>query len=308
MASKSKMPSKFGQKFSKIMSNFKRDIIETVIIHGLPVRYYLNNDHIFFCLTDMAKSADTTTDVVLQSYLKNANNLEFLANWEERNNPDFNPHRLVGLKTKLGLNSYYLSAKTYIEAARPIGLTSTAGRYGGTFVHEDIALQFMTWFDSKIFLDFLAEFKRLKNDEIKRLGLGQKWDLRREIARANYAIHADAVRENLVPLMEQNTPREAFYFASEADLLNVALFGMTAKQWRFINPDASGNMRDEASDIELLVLANLESQNATLLEMGFSQEERLEVLSRRAKREIQILEDTQIAKNLGKMTGRKKLE
>ena len=264
--------------------------IETIVIKDLPVRYFESQNGIFFCLTDLAKNADTTTDVVMQSYLKNANNLEFLSKWEEMHNPDFNPHRLVGIKTKIGLNNFYLSMKKWVETTRAIGILSEPGRYGGTYAHEEITIQFMNWLDVEFYLYFIVEFKRLKINEAKALGFG--WDLRRELAKANYAIHADSIRENLVPMLDWNTRREAIYFASEADLLNVALFGMTAKQWRLLNPEAKGNIRDHATETELLVLANLESQNATLIEMGFTQDERLSVLSKRAKRELEVLAET----------------
>lgn len=282
------------------MSSKKTSQIETIIIKNQPVRYFEAGGAHFFCLTDFAKNADTTTDVVMQSYLKNANNIEFLGKWEELNNPLFNPHRLVGIKSKLGLNNFYLSMKKWIEQAQAVGIISEPGRYGGTFAHEEIAIQFMNWLDVEFYLYFIAEFKRLKTDESRRLGQ-QSWDLRRELARANYAIHADAVRENLVPQIEWNTQREALYFASEADLLNVALFGTTAKQWRLLNPDARGNLRDHASETELQVLANLESLNATLLEMGFTQDERLGVLARRARRELEILAESKAMQNVKKL-------
>lgn len=265
--------------------------VETIIIKDLPVRYFETGTGIFFCLTDLAKSADTTTDVVMQSYLKNANNLEFLSKWEEMHNPGFNPHRLVGIKTRLGLNNFYLSVKKWIETTQATGIVSEPGRYGGTYAHEEITIQFMNWLDVEFYLYFITEFKKLKTEEAKRLG-GHGWDLRRELAKANYAIQADSIRENLVPMLDWGTRRESIFFASEADLINVALFGMPAKQWRLLNPETKGNQRDHATETELLVLSNLESQNATLIEMGFTQEERLSILSRRAKRELEVLNDT----------------
>ena len=278
----------------------KKTSIETIVIKDLPVRYFEQGEAIFFCLTDIARSADTTTDVVMQSYLKNANNLEFLSKWEELRNPDFNPHRIVGIKTKIGLNNFYLSMKNWINTARAIGIQSEPGRYGGTYAHEEITIQFMNWLDVEFYLYFIVEFKRLKQEEAKRLGYA--WDLRRELAKANYAIHTDSIRENIVPLMQWNTKQEAVYFATEADLLNTAVFSTTAKQWRMMNPDAKGNLRDHASELELQVLANLESQNATLIEMGFTQAERLAILVRRAKRELEVLSETKALgqiKNIG---------
>lgn len=273
--------------------------VETIIIKDLPVRYFEQGNAIFFCLTDIARSADTSTDVVMQSYLKNANNVEFLSKWEEMHNPNFNPHRLVGIKTKIGLNNFYLSMKKWIDTAQAIGIQSSPGRYGGTYAHEEITIQFMNWLDIEFYLYFIIEFKRLKQEEAKRLG--QTWDLRRELAKANYAIHTDSIRENIVPLMQWNTKQEAVYFATEADLLNVAVFSTTAKQWRMMNPDAKGNLRDHASELELQVLANLESQNATLIEMGFTQEERLAILHRRGKRELEVLSETKALSEIKKL-------
>ena len=212
------------------------------------MRYFENEGAIFFCLTDIARSADTTTDVVMQSYVKNANNIEFLGKWEEMHNPGFKPHRLVGIKTKLGLNNFYLSMKKWIETVGAVGIQSEPGRYGGTYAHEEITIQFMNWLDVKFYLYFIVEFKRLKQDEAK--SLGYTWDLRRELAKANYAIHTESIRENIVPLMQWNTKQEAVYFASEADLLNVSVFGTTAKQWRMnINnyPNAIHSTQSTAS-------------------------------------------------------------
>ena len=277
----------------------EKTIVETIVIKDLPVRYFERDSDLFFCLTDVAKSADTTTDVVIKSYLKNANNLEFLTIWESLHNPGFNPHRAVGIKSKIGLNNFYLSMKTWIEQTRAVGVQSQPGRYGGTYAHEEITIQFMNWLDVEFYIYFISEFKRLKSDEAKRLGA--TWDLRRELTKANYAIHTDAIRESLAPLLQWNTKLEAVYFASEADLLNAAVFGTTAKQWRLMNPDTKGNLRDQASEIELQVLANLESQNATLIEMGFTQNERLSILSARAKREMEVLRETKAFQKIKKL-------
>lgn len=282
----------------------RKATVETIVIKDLPIRYFEKNEAIFFCLTDIARSADTSTDVIMQSYLKNANNIEFLSKWEEMHNPDFKPHRLVGIKTKIGLNNFYLSMKKWISTADAVGIQSEPGRYGGTYAHEEITIQFMNWLDVEFYLYFIVEFKRLKQEEAKRLGYA--WDLRRELAKANYAIHTESIRENIVPLMQWNTKQEAVYFATEADLLNVAVFGTTAKQWRMMNPGAGGNLRDQASELELQVLSNLESQNATLIEMGFTQEERLSILIKRAKRELEILAENKATAQIKKLGSVKK--
>jgi KilA-N domain len=192
-----------------------------------------------------------------------------------------------------------ITLQRFIEETGAIGITSKAGRYGGTYAYQHIALNFCYWISPEFQVYFVQEFERLKQEEAELLGLS--WNLRRELSKANYPIHTDAVRENLVPLLDWNTKREGMHFASEADLLNIAVFGKSAKQWREANPNAKGNIRDAATEVQLQVLANMESTNATLINMGFTREERFASLSQRAAREMEILQSSKASEQLKKL-------
>lgn len=187
-----------------------------------------------------------------------------------------------------------LSAKEWIDRTGAIGITATAGRYGGTYAHNDIALQFATWLSPEFYLYVLKDYQRLKEKENKTI----EWTVRRLIAKANFRIHTEAVRENIVPVIDWNTKREAIYQASEADVLNLALFGVTASQWRQANPEAQGNIRDNATALQLLVLASLEVSNAELLEQGLSKEERIKKLNQKAHDRMLLLLETAAGKEL----------
>ncbi len=259
-----------------------------ISVQGLDIRVETIDNRDYISLTDIVRTQES--DFVLYSWLKNFDTVEFLGLWEQQNNPSFNLDGFEAIRSRLQEKRFTLSPQKWVKGTNAIGILSKSGKYtGGTYASEDIALEFCSWLSPVFKYYVLTEFKRLKEDEAKRLG-NKDWNLRRELAKANYAIHTDAVRQNLVPLLEWNTKREGPYFASEADLLNTAVFGMTAKQWKAANPDAKGNMRDSASELELQVLANMESLNAGLMEMGFSQKERLATLSQRAERELQVLE------------------
>lgn len=258
-------------------------------VQGTEIKLKRHNDQDYFSLTDIARHADERTDAIIQGYLRNGANLDFLATWEVLYNPGFDAMGFSGIRQRAGSGAFVLSVSEWVQRTGAVGIFSNAGRYGGTYGHKDIALQFATWISPSFYLYLVKEFDRLKSVEAEALGLS--WNLRREISKANYSIHTDAVRTNIVPALEWNTKRESRYFASEADLLNLAVFGVTAKQWKASNPEAKGNLRDGASTRELQVLANMESINATLIEQGFTQEERLAILSRRAEREMSVLGD-----------------
>ncbi len=260
-----------------------------ILVQGTEIKLKRHNDQDYFSLTDIARHADQRTDAIIQGYLRNGANLDFLATWEGLYNESFNSMNFNGIRQRAGGGAFVLSVSEWVERTGAIGIFSNAGRYGGTYGHKDIALQFATWISPSFYLYLIKEFDRLKTVEADNLGLA--WNLRREISKANYSIHTDAVRTNLVPLLQWNTKQEGLYFASEADLLNLAVFGITAKQWKAANPEAKGNLRDNATVKELQVLANMESINATLIEQGFTQEERLAVLTRRAERELTVLEE-----------------
>lgn len=204
--------------------------------------------------------------------------------WEQLNNPEFNPIEFDGIRNQAGLNSFVLTARRWIESTNAIGLISKAGRYGGTYAHKDIAFEFASWVSVEFKLYLIKEFQRLKEEERKTLG----WDIRRNLAKINYRIHTDAIKVHLIPAV-LNLAQTSLVYASEADVLNIALFGMTAAQWRDANPEKKGNMRDYADVTQLVCLANLENLNALFIEEGLSQKERLERLNKIAIYQMTIL-------------------
>ena len=218
--------------------------------------------------------------------MRNRNTIEFLGVWERLNNGDFKPLEFEGFRNRAGLNSFVLTPRQWIDATHATGLVSKSGRYGGTYAHRDIAFEFASWISVEFKLYLIKEFQRLKEDENRRLSLA--WNLNRTLSKLNYRIHTDAIQTHLIPAAV--TPAQAaITYASEADLLNVALFSQTAKQWRDANPKMDGNMRDYASLEQLLVLANIEGMNAELIHMGLSQGERLKRLNEIAIRQMRVL-------------------
>ena len=231
--------------------------------------------------------------------MRGKDTIEFLGLWEQLHNPNFKPIEFDRFRKEAGYNAFTLSPQKWIENTDAIGIVSKSGRYGGTFAHSDIAFEFASWISAEFKLYIIKDYKRLKIDESSRLSLG--WNLNREISKLNYRIHTDAIKENLVPL--QLTPYQiSMTYASEADVLNVALFGMTAKQWRDENTQKNGNIRDYAKLNQLLVLANMESYNAILIEQGRPQPERLQLLNRLAIRQLEKIQEINVdtIKKLGK--------
>ena len=220
--------------------------------------------------------------------MRNRDTLEFLGLWESLHNQDFKPVEFDGFKKDAGLNAFTMSPKKWITTVNAIGIVSKSGRYGGTFAHADIAFEFASWISAEFKLYIIKDYKRLKTDESSRLSLG--WNLNREISKLNYRIHTDAIKENLLPL-ELTAYQISMTYASEADLLNVALFGKTAKEWREKNVSQNGNMRDYATLNQLLVLANMESYNSILIKQGKSQAERLQLLNQLAIRQLKAIEE-----------------
>ena len=247
-------------------------------------------------LTDIAKFKNLDhPDDVIRNWLRNRNTVEFLGVWERLNNPSFNPVEFDGVRIQAGLNSFTLTPKQWIEKTAAIGITSQAGRYGGTFAHQDIAFEFAAWVSVEFKLYLIKEFQRLKADENTRLSLS--WNLNRTLSKLNYRIHTDAIKEHLIPATV--TPTQAsITYANEADILNVALFGQTAKQWREGNAKLEGNMREYATIEQLLVLANIEGMNAELIHMGLSQGERLKRLNKISIRQMQVLTSASAIKQL----------
>ena len=225
-------------------------------------------------------------DFFISNWLRNRNTIEFLGIWERLNNHTFNPIEFDGIRIQSGLNSFILTARQWIERTGAVGIVSKAGRYGGTYAHKDIAFEFASWISVEFKLYLIKEFQRLKEDESRRLSLA--WNLNRTLTKLNYRIHTDAIKECLIP-PEVTPAQAAMTYASEADLLNVALFGRTARQWRDANPKLDGNMRDHATIEQLLVLANLESLNAEFIHMGLPSGERLTKLNAIAIRQMRTL-------------------
>lgn len=223
--------------------------------------------------------------------MRGKDTIEFLGLWEQLHNPDFKPIEFDRFKAQAGYNAFTLSPQKWIDNTNAIGIVSKAGRYGGTFAHSDIAFEFASWISAEFKLYIIKDYKRLKNNESSRLSLS--WNLNREISKLNYRIHTDAIKENLIP--PELTPYQiSITYASEADVLNVALFGITAKQWRDTNPDKSGNIRDYATLNQLLVLANIESYNAILIEQGRPQSERLQLLNKLAIRQLKAIREIDV--------------
>lgn len=219
--------------------------------------------------------------------------MEFLGIWEQLHNPSFNCGEFAIIKSQAGLNSYKISVKEWVEKTHAIGLKATAGRYGGTYAHKDIAFEFGMWISPEFKIYLIKEFQRLKEDENRRLAEG--WDIKRMLTKINYKIHTDAIKINLIPASISKTQSHAIY-ANEADTLNVALFGITAKDWRDSNPNKKGNIRDHAEVVQLVVLANLESINAEFIRQGMSQPDRLVKLNQIAISQMKSLINIRILK------------
>lgn len=264
------------------------------------------NEEDYISLTDIARYKNPEEpNVVVANWMRVRSTIEFLGLWEQLNNPDFNPIEFEGFKNEAGANAFTLSPKKWIVSTNAIGIRSKSGRYGGgTFAHKDIAFEFASWVSPEFKLYVIKDYQRLKQDESHKLAL--EWDVRRIIAKTNYRIHTDAIKYNLIPeSLPQN--QQGFIYASEADVLNKALFGFTAAEWRTKNPDKKGNVRDYASIEELLILANLENTNAMLIDQGISQIERLTLLHNIAISQLKTLIGNKSIEKLDTMNNQLKL-
>lgn len=237
----------------------------------------------YICLTDMMRAKDG--DFFITDWLRNRNTLEFIGIWEKVNNPSFNYGEFAIIRNQAGLNSFKISVKEFVLRTNAISLQAKAGRYGGTYAHKDIAFEFAMWISPEFKVYIVKEFQRLKEEEQQQLG----WSAKRELSKINYRIHTDAIKHNLIP-NEITKAQANIIYANEADVLNVAMFGLTAKQWREVNPDLKGNIRDYASINELICLSNMENLNAVFIEQGMLQFERLVKLNRIAIQQMRILE------------------
>ena len=282
-----------------------KTVKETIHAKGIDIGIYtqdFRNEYI--SLTDIARYKSDDPTAVIQNWMRGRDVIEFLGLWEGLHNPDFNPLEFEVFRSQAGANAFTMSPKKWIEATGAVGIVSKAGRYGGTYAHSDIAFEFASWISPEFKLYIIKDYQRLKADENSRLSLS--WNLNRELSKLNYRIHTDAIKGNLIP--PSLTPEQiAYTYASEADVLNVALFGKRAKEWRDENPDKKGNIRDYASLQQLLVLANMESYNAILIEQGLSQGDRLQKLRDMAIRQMQTLSELSL-ENLPMIEGGQKDE
>jgi hypothetical protein len=267
-------------------------IMAKIEVKGTEISVIAINNEDYISLTDMLKAKDG--DFFIADWLRNRNTVEFLGVWERIYNPDFNYGEFAIIRNQAGLNSYKISVKKWVAKTNAIGLKATAGRYGGTYAHKDIAFEFGMWISAEFKIYLIKEFQRLKDQELKQLG----WDIRRNLTKINYRIHTDAIRENLIP-PELTKNQANLVHASEADVLNMALFGMTAKDWRDANPDKKGNIRDYADVSQLVCLSNLENLNAHFINDGLSQEERLVKLNQIAIHQMKLLTEASLINTLG---------
>jgi hypothetical protein len=265
---------------SEPVSKTKKAIIE---VQGMSIAVLNQNDQDYISLTDIARYRNSQEPfAIINNWMRGRSTVEFLGLWEKLSNPGFKPLEFERFRNEAGSNYFVLSPQRWIEATQAIGITSKSGRYGGTFAHRDIAFEFASWISSEFKLYLIKEFQRLKDDENRRLSLA--WNLNRTLSKLNYRIHTDAVKAHLIPL-EVTAAQAAITYANEADLLNVALFGQTAKQWRDANPKLEGNLRDHASIEQLLVLANIEGMNAEFIHLALPPGERLKRLNQIAIRQ-----------------------
>ena len=257
----------------------------------------------YISLTDIARFKSNEPYIVIGNWMRNRNTIEYLGIWETLYNPSFKPIEFEGFKKEAGLNAFTLSPSKWIDSTGAIGIVVKSGRYGGTYAHKDIAFKFASWISVEFELYFIKEFQRLKEEEQKLLG----WSAKRELAKINYRIHTDAIKQNLIP--PEVTPyQKSLIYADEADMLNVAMFGMTAKEWRDSYPELKGNIRDYATINQLICLSNMENLNAVFINEGLKQPERLEKLNQIAIQQMRVLEESADRKlltdDLANKTGR----
>lgn len=267
-----------------------------ITVRQIDIDLYEENQQDYISLTDIARHKDPLqTDDIVKNWMRNRNTIELLGFWETIYNPDFKSVEFDGFRKQAGLNSFVMTPKRWIESTNAIGIVSKSGRYGGTFAHKDIALEFASWISIEFKLYVIKEFQRLKEEESNHHQ--SAWNLHRTLAKINYQIHADAIKENLIP-KEVTKDQAGRVYASEADLLNVALFGITAKTWRDNHTESPGNLRDHATLEQLVVLSNMESINALLIQQGLSQSARLVQLNKVAITQMKSLIESKVVKKL----------
>lgn len=266
--------------------------VSKINVEGSEISIIAKDNRDYISLTDMVRNVENGV-ALIEKWLRNKNTIEFLGIWEEMYNANFNSTEFEGIKNEAGFNRFILSVKQWVNKTNSIGIIAKAGRYGGTYAHKDIAFEFASWVSPYFKLYLIKEFERLKEEEQKQLG----WDIKRNLAKINYKIHTDAIKNNLVP-EKLSKERINYIYASEADILNVALFGMTAKEWRESNPELKGNMRDYADISQLVCLSNLENLNAVFINEGMDATERIEKLNAIAIEQMRILTESERIKKL----------
>ena len=260
-------------------------MLKKINVKGAKITLFSQEKNDFISLTDMVRNLENGL-VLIEKWLRNKNTIEFIGIWEQINNQNFNSPEFGGIKDQAGLNRFTLSVKQWIQKTNAIGIIAKTGRYGGTYAHKDIAFEFASWISPEFKLFLIKEFQRLKEEENERKSLG--WDFKRSLVKINYRIHTDAIKENLIPL-KLSKQQEKHIYANEADVLNIALFGITAKEWKNKNFDKQGNVRDYANVAQLVCLANLENLNALFIKQGIEQPERLMQLNKIAISQMKIL-------------------
>ena len=270
-----------------------RIIKDTIHANGIDIGIYTTDfENEFISLTDIARYKSDEPKDVIKNWMRSKDTLEFLGLWEQLHNSNFKGVEFDAFRNQAGSNAFTMSPSKWIDATNAIGIVSKSGRYGGTFAHSDIAFEFASWVSPEFKLYIIKDYKRLKTEENSKLSLG--WNLNREISKLNYRVHTNAIKENLIPPVL--TPQQISYtYASEADLLNTVLFGKTAKEWRDSNPNEKGNIRDDATIYQLLVLANMESYNAILIKQGKSQAERMQLLHELAVQQMKTLSSLELS-------------
>lgn len=268
---------------------------KSITVRGVEIAVTTRDEEDYISLTDMT-SGFPGGDQLIKNWLQNKNTIDFLGVWESLNNPDFNLVEFHQIKTEAGLNRFVMSAKKWVDRTNGCGIIAKAGRYGGTYAHRDIAFEFGSWLSPEFKLYLIKEFQRLKEQEIQSGQL--EWNIRRTLAKAHYKLHTDAIKDHLIP-REVSRAQQGYVYASEADLLNQALFGMTAREWKQANPELEGNIRDYATVEQLVVLASLESQNALLIQQKIPQGDRLAMLNQLARQQLQSLIESAAVKRLG---------
>jgi hypothetical protein len=261
-------------------------------VNGTEIQVFQIREEDYISLTDMVRNIENGT-ALIEKWLRNKNTIEFLGIWEEMYNDEFNYEEFQRIMNEAGLNRFIMSVKQWVDRTNSRGIVAKAGRYGGTYAYKDIAFEFASWVSPQFKLYLIKEFDRLKREEQSQIG----WNAKRELSKINYRIHTDAIKSNLIP-KELSRAQTSIIYASEADVLNVALFGMTAKEWRENNPEKAGNIRDYASINELICLSNMENINAVLIEDGVEQKERLLKLNQIAIHQMSILENQEERKYL----------